>query len=335
MESRQDCETQVDPTEAGRESVRLFSNKGGESHLNHPSQKWSGIIAILVAASSYGIVNAVVKLAIQDGLNAAQITMIQLCTGTLLLAALLVGSRFRFHRIAFRTWLKLAAVGIGGLAMAGIAMNIALEHLSTSLAIVLLFQFVWITTGIHAILTRQRPRGLQLLAICFIIVGTVLAVGLRWKDLHQLSGFGVVAGLVAALCYAVFLYFSGQLEPEMNPIYKSLVMISAAIPVMAGILLLTVPGQLLCQPGDWHRIATWAIPLGILSSALPIAAFNWGLVRVSVALGSALSAFELPVAVLGAMFILHESVARMQWLGIGVMLVGILTSELQEKGNYS
>jgi drug/metabolite transporter (DMT)-like permease len=47
------------------------------------------------------------------------------------------------------------------------------------------------------------------------------------------------------------------------------------------------------------------------------------------ALGSILSSSELPVSMLMAFFILHESVAPLQWAGMALILIGIVLPNTQ------
>jgi drug/metabolite transporter (DMT)-like permease len=64
---------------------------------------------------------------------------------------------------------------------------------------------VFFMTAAGVILLRQRPSGIQLIAIPLAMVGLAMIIGLDWQGLQQDYRIGVIFGLLTAVCYAGYL----------------------------------------------------------------------------------------------------------------------------------
>jgi drug/metabolite transporter (DMT)-like permease len=67
----------------------------------------------------------------------------------------------------------------------------------------------------------------------------------------------------------------------------------------------------------------WGLLLGFVGVVLAPVLLNKGLPAVSLALGTIVSAIELPVVVIASVLILDEKVSFFQWLGVGGILFAI------------
>ena len=55
--------------------------------------------------------------------------------------------------------------------------------------------------------------------------------------------------------------------------------------------------------------------------------------KIDIALGSILSAVELPVAVSMSYFVLHENVSIIQWVGVGFILAVVVWTNYKKNRN--
>lgn len=291
------------------------------------SNTWLGAFAILLAATSYGLVNSVIKTMYASGLNIAHVTLSQAIGGTLIVLLLVAILRIRITRVTKAQFWQIVGLGILGQTVSTIAMNLALERLSASIAIILLFQFVWITVVIEWIITRRAPRRAQQLAVAIVLIGTVLAVGVSPQEWRHLSAAGIAWGLLSGVGYAVFLSFSGRVATDVHPFQKAAMMMLGSMPFTLTVLVCTMPAavsQALVDSPNW---AIWALPVAIMSVLIPVLGFNWGLARVDASYGAILGAFELPVSIFGSVVCLDEPVSHIQYAGIALILIGIYISE--------
>ena len=285
-------------------------------------QRYSAILLILLGAASYGLLSPYIKLAYDDGWTEGQITASQMTMGTLVLW-LLVGLQPKSWSNPFKgPWIKLILIGIFGLALTTVFYNVSLTELDASFSIVLLFQFTWITILIDSVVEKRWPSRFQFIAIGLVMLGTVLAVNLFGINLALFSVRGLFFGLASAISYSLFIYMTGRIDTQLSSLLKSAIMLTGAIPV---IYLLYPPIAFFAVNGI--NLLIWGLLLGLLGQVIPTLFFNIGIPKVGGSMAAMLGSVELPVAVLGALVILGEQVLLVQWVGMGLILVGIMISE--------
>lgn len=293
---------------------------------------WWAVVLVLIGASSYGFSSSIFKLANEDGWSSAHLTFTQVLAGTAILW-LVMGLRILRGRRGNptasntdagvrRSWLKLAMIGVVGLAMTTMFYNEALARIDASLAIVLLFQFTWITILLESIRKRAWPKRPAWLAMLCIAAGTVLAVGLLEHDLSGLDRMGVVFGLLSAVTYSLFFFLTDFLPPELDSISKSTVMSTASL---AFVTLLHFPTAFAW--GDGGSIIGWGLLLGLLNTAIPFICFNAGIPKLGGGLAALLGSMELPAAVITAFLLLGEPLTWWQAAGVVLILIGIWAAQ--------
>jgi drug/metabolite transporter (DMT)-like permease len=288
--------------------------------------RWIAIILVIVGASSYGLLSSFVKMAYDAGFGEDDISVAQITVGTLLVWILVAFNKRSWVNPFRGPWIKLVCIGIFGSALTTIFYNITLTRLNASLSIVLLFQFTWMTIALDCLVRRRLPRRNELFAILVIMMGTLLAVNLFGTDWSQLNGVGILFGLLSGFTYSLFLFLTGQVKSDMPPLMKSAVMLTGTVPM----IYLIYPPNVLVQ-GDFTHLLTWGLLLGLLGQVVPIVAFNIGIPRIGSTLAATLGSVELPVAVIAAFLLIGEPVLLVQWIGMLLILIGILLSEKKPK----
>jgi len=69
--------------------------------------------------------------------------------------------------------------------------------------------------------------------------------------------------------------------------------------------------------------------LGLFGVFIPPFLFAYGMPHIGSTLGSILGAAELPVAVLCSMFVLNEYVSFIQWMGVLMIILAIVTPNVK------
>ncbi|KIL38010.1 hypothetical protein SD70_29295 [Gordoniibacillus kamchatkensis] len=289
------------------------------------NHRWVYILAVLIGASSYGVLSTCIKLVYGAGYNDGQVTLAQVVVGALMLWVVAAFTGKTWSNPFKGPWIKLSLVGIFGLLLTTVFYNIALAELNASLSIVLLFQFTWMTIAIDSVLGRRPPNGRQLLAVVIILAGTLLAVNIFSADWSRFSLKGVLFGLLSALTYSIFLSFAGRIQTDMNMFLKSAFMQTATVPV----LFVLYPPMAYIHAADLGPLAAWGLLIGLFGSVLPTILFNIGIPRIGSSLSAMIGSVELPVAILAAYLVVGEPVGVVQWVGMTVILLGIVTAELQ------
>lgn len=308
------------------------------------------LLAVLIGASSYGILSTFVVLAYGHGYQLGEVVGTQLLTGCILSWLLAMYTKLREKRkqgtmnsggrtanltdstakpakkLTWKQRLMLMLVGTPT-AITGLLYYYSLQYIPASLAIVLLFQFTWISVLIQAISKRERPNGVMLFTLVLLFGGTLLAAGLMEQGGAQFSAIGVTFGLLAAVSYSLFVLFSGKALPSVNPAYRSAWMITGGL-VLVFILF---PPHFLFNGLLWSNLLLFGFLLGLFGAFIPPVLYAIGVPHVGEGMTGIFGAAELPVAVMMSSMVLHEHVTALQWIGVVIVLLGVMFPELYKR----
>lgn len=284
--------------------------------------KISGSFLVLAGASSYGLLSPMAKLAYKAGLSAAVVSIGQVVFGTLMLGLILLIQYFTNTKndkyINTNGRQKLLLIGAGTfLGLTTVFIYKALELLPASIGIVLLFQFTWMGVVVEVIQSRKRPSNEKLVSLLILLIGTWFASGaMETKDAH-INMVGVAWALLSAVSYTMVIYVSGNTVNEAAPFKRTFYMSVGALIIT---LLCFHPGTFISSITNWEMIK-WGLLLGFVGAVLAPILLNKGLPSLGVALGTIMSAAELPVVVIVSVIVLKEHVSPLQWVGVlGILL---------------
>jgi drug/metabolite transporter (DMT)-like permease len=286
---------------------------------------WLYPLLVVIAASSYGFVSTIIKLAMLGGFTASEAITSQFFIGFCLAALIFI--------LTNRT--KLSFKGFGILILAGIltAMtNIvygrSLIYLPASLAVVLLFQFTWIGMVISCIAKRQLPSRIEFISLIVLFAGTLPAAGLIDVDLSQIPIQGWLWGLAAALCFSLFLFVNGKPTASTN-LSNRLLLVS----FFAFMTTSVFQSPEIIWNGTLFGEGLWmyGLALGLFGMIIPVYLFTIAVPKVGLGMSSILGAFELPIAVMVSVILLNETVTALQIIGIVIIIIGITLPTLQNR----
>lgn len=281
-------------------------------------------VIVFLGGCSYGILSTIVKLAYAAGLTAAEVCGSQGFFGMLLLwaAVLLRRSPIKMRPRRVLT-LILCGLPVG---LTTMFYYTALKTVTASFAVILLFQFVWISTALDSIFARRLPDRKKVLAIAVLLPGSVLAAGLFGSGESVQLTQGVIWGLLSAVSYSFVLIVSGTVGCEVPPFLKSALMSLGA----AAVIFSMMPPEFLFSLPSIVKVLPYGLPLGVFGIALPPLLFAIGIPHTGPALGSILTSSEMPMALIMAFFVLGEHIAPMQWLGVVLIFVGVIIGNLRK-----
>jgi drug/metabolite transporter (DMT)-like permease len=302
-------------------------------------------LAVLAGAMSYGVLSTIVVLAYGQGYQLGEVVGSQLFTGFILSWMLALytkvkqvrksreagqrqGEASKLQALQQLTWkhrLLLMAAGTPNV-ITGLVYYQSLHYIPASLAILLLFQFTWISVLIQAIAKRQRPGIVMLLTLLILFGGTLLAAGFLEQGVNKLNIWGITLGLLSAVSYSLFVLFSGKVVPTLHPAYRSAWMVTG------GLILLCVlfPPMFLFNGMIWGQLLVFGLLLGFFGAFIPPVLFAIGVPQIGGDMAGIIGAAELPVAVLMSSIVLGEYVSGLQWIGVIIVLLGVALPELHK-----
>ncbi len=288
---------------------------------------WKGILLVLTGACSFGILSTIVKLGYQQGFTLGELCALQAGIGMVILWLLHFFSRAPTPSLKHRDVRTFFILG-SSTGMVSITYYLSVQYIPASVAIILLMQFTWMSMLAELIIYQKRPSPIQWVAVALILTGTLMASGILNHNNATLHWQGLVFGLLAALCYTIFIVTSSKASGTLSPVVKSAWMVTGAFVLICCIFppAFIFNGKLTSTP-----LLLWGLPLAIFGTVLPPLLFSKGMPKTGLALGAILSAVELPVAVLSATIMLKEAVSLIQVAGIFIILLAIAAANLRKR----
>ncbi|NOU67981.1 EamA family transporter [Paenibacillus sp. LMG 31461] len=292
-------------------------------------------VYVLAGACSFGLLSTFVKKAYESGFHVGEVVGSQIFFGLIMMwimafvtakSAKQGSAEAQTFRVSPRNALLLMLVGTSS-GLTGIFYYAALQYVSASFAILLLFQFTWIGIVLEAILDRKRPGRDKLIALIFLFIGIIMASGYLKGMVEAPSWLGVGLGLLSALTYALFIGMSGRVAKQIAPITRGAVMQTGSFII----IMLIFPPHFLWNGSLHESLLPWALLLALFGVVIPPLFFAIGVPRIGGGMATIMSAAELPTAVIMSFLVLHESVSGLQWLGVIVTMLGIALPELMKR----
>ncbi|ATY85746.1 hypothetical protein CVV65_13090 [Kyrpidia spormannii] len=276
-----------------------------------------------LGASCYGLISPVMKTAFAQGYTMEGVTAAQYFVALLFWAVAGLAVRTG-NRPKGREVIQLFILGLIGSGGTTVLYYRSLIHLPASLAIVLLFQFTWITILLEVALERKPLTARRWQALLMILLGTGLAVGLlhdQWEG--GISWVAAAMALGGAVTYSILLYGTGRIAVQTSPVRRSLFMsLGSGVPI-----LLTTPLTAYYTAPSMAGLYGWGVLVALLAQITPPLLFAVAIPAVGGGAAAVLGSMELPVAVVAAALILKEPVGWDRWLGVALILAGVIWSE--------
>jgi Predicted permease, DMT superfamily len=288
--------------------------------LNKNRKGFKGAAAVLLSATCFAGTSILFKIAFRLGLTPGQAIALQSWFASILLLAFAVYQK-RWDKYLFNrsTMGILAFQGLVGCLGTSIIFAYSLLYLPVSVAILLLYLYPGIVLAAGVLLWQKRISVQEIIALLLTLAGTVLASGVL-SGVGAVSLKGIVLGLTAAVCYAIFNLTGEVALKKVSP----LVSLSFSQWFTSLGLILLLRENTLRIP--WNSSSVWVLGL-VLATAASILPFYFMLVGIKFIgsdKASILSTFELPMTFVLAALFLSEFPEWKQWAGGGLVLAGII-----------
>ncbi|QNE22086.1 EamA family transporter [Kribbella qitaiheensis] len=293
--------------------------------------KSAGLGFALFSAVTFGGSGPFAKALINAGFSPEQAAWLRILGAAVLLVPLVLIFRGPAGILAARkSWPQLVLYGLTGIAGCQTLFFIAASRLPVGVAILLEFSgpvlvVGWLKFGRKVAVPRSAALGV---AIALVGLATVVEI---WSG-SQLDLIGLLAGLAAAACQAVYFILIDKLTGVADP----LVMTAAGSVV--GAVLLTAISAPWAVP--WHTLtdtiaigersapgwvfAAWLI---VVSTVVAYLAGAAAVQRLSAAIGGAVAYVEVVAAGLFAWILLGETLKTNQIIGGLIVLLGAFVAQ--------
>lgn len=304
-----------------------------------------GLALIVISAAGFGSGTVLSKPIYATGLDWLQLLAWRFTIGAVLAWAWLLASpsrRAAVRRLGRRPALIAIGLGVWYTGNAG-TYYAGLETVPASLAGVLVYLYPAMVAVLSVRYATRLSGRRPWFALGIALVGVVLALG--GIDLATPPPIGGIALILASpLIYAGWIILSARLAGERSEhlapegagagrlddaAAASALMISATAVVFVGAALATgrpyLPSEI--PPGAWPYLGA----IGFAGTFLAIQTFYAGSRRIGAAQAALVSTVEPLIIVTLAWIALHETLAPIQLVGAGLIIVGVLVAQTAER----
>jgi len=277
------------------------------------SERWRGVLWIVLSAAGFGAMAIFAKLAYRDGVDLPTMLFLRFAIAGVLLAAWGSAQGMRWPRGRDLLWL----VAMGGVGYVGQAYCYfaALQHASAGLVALLLYLYPALVTIFSALLLRRQIGAGRGWAVAAALTGTALTVG---GDMHS-QPLGVWLGVGAAMIYSVYILVGEGVIARTGPLPGAAVVMLAAAGVF-GSAAFTSGLSLPATATGWLSV----LAIAVFSTLLAILGFFKGLEKLGAADASTLSTLEPLITLALAALVLGEVVSKVQLLGGMLILAAVV-----------
>jgi drug/metabolite transporter (DMT)-like permease len=287
-----------------------------------------GVFLVGIGATSYGMLATFVKMAYAEGYNTAEVTISQFVMGII---GIIIINGFQKAKSGNEV-IKATPKNIFQLMLAGTSTGLtsvfyylAVKYIPVSIAIILLMQTVWIGLLLEMILEKKIPSTQKIVAAGVVLIGTALATNIFQNEI-QLDWRGILLGMLAACSFTTTMFTANRVALGISSAQRSLYMLLGGAIIVFIFAIATLNTAF-----HFEIFLKWGIILSLFGTIIPPMLMNAGFPLTGIGLGSIVSALELPVSVLMAYFLLHENVVFIQWIGILLILLAIVTMNINLK----
>ena len=202
----------------------------------------------------------------------------------------------------------------------------ALTIIDASVERPLLFAYPIFVVIITTLITRQPPSARVLLALLLTTLGVVLVTGALNARLSASQWSGMAWILFCSMSIAIYTLISGELTQRLGSGLFTLVAMTAAALGMA------IHYQIFAgwQSVDLSVPAWWTLAaLVAFSTVLPLFLMAEGVRRVGASKASLISTLGPPATAIMAQELTCEILTPAQWLGIALVLIGVMALEVR------
>lgn len=291
-----------------------------------------------LAALLFGSNGSVVKVLVNSGLSAAQLTFFRTLTVMILTGVfLLIRDRSAF-RIPGKQLFLMAVLGIGGVAGLQYFYAVAVSRISVGIALLFEYLAVLAVAVIARVFFKEQVRSRIWVAICLVLAGLAIVAEV-WNSHIEL--WGMIAALIAAAAYTVYFLVGEKALTTMSVLgmtFWAMLFATAFWGIFGGWWSIdpALFTQQISMTGALENLIVplwmpllWAVVVGsFISFILSFAALK----RLKATPAGIVASSEVIFAFIVAWLWLGEALSLVQILGAAIVVAGIVLAQTARPG---
>ncbi len=283
------------------------------------NQSGTAPLAVIVAASLWGIIGLFTRFLGASGLNPLQITEVRcLITAFVIFSVLFIFDR-KLLKISLKDIPVFIGTGIFSVALFSMLYFTAAEMTTLSMAAVLLYTAPCFVVVLSAVLFKEKITSVKVLALSCAFAGCVFTSGIIGGS-GDISIPGVLIGIGSGFGYALYSIFGKYALKKYHPFTVTFYTFFIAALGLLPFSDLSGFADADLSPAAYMNMAA----LGIISTAVPYFLYTYGLNRMDAGKAAVL-AFAEPMVATAAGFIFYgEALSLSGAAGIILILASVV-----------
>lgn len=280
------------------------------------ASKRNGSMQIIISSMFFGALPLLTKIGYDGGANAETMLAIRFILASVLVWGYLLLTRTRI-KVTLKELVVFALVAVFGFGMMAYTYFNAFYYIPSSMAAMIMFCYPAVVTFASSVMLKSRITRAKIIALIMVTGGAIV---MSWGDL-AFNLKGILFALASMLLYSIYILYLGSkytFNKEPKVLTGFIILFVAIFFIIFG----SVRGQINLNIQNSSWIA--ALAMAIFSTFLAIMLFYAGVKKIGPAVSSIISTMEPLTAVFLGVFILHEQLKLVQWLGALLIILGVI-----------
>jgi drug/metabolite transporter, DME family len=280
-----------------------------------------GILQALISGLCFGFLGIFGKKAYEAGLAPGEFLSLRFLLASSLLGSWLFFTQRKSLQLPLKIILRCLALGAFGYAVFSSCYFYALEGLSASLTVLLLYTYpIYVTLG-SVIFFREKIKVVQWIALPIMGIGMACLV---WGEMAVRSSSALIFGFCSGIFYSIYILCSSRITKGYPPFACGMFIMLGAALTLACIHLRLDTFSL--------PFSAWMNVLGasVISTIFAMALFLSALQKLTSTETSLLSTAEPLSGVILATLFLGDLFSHLQWFGGFLLLFGMILIALRK-----
>lgn len=281
-----------------------------------------GTFLVILAGVSWGVISIFIHALDGAGLDSFDIMTVRTWGSALILLVYLAITDRNKLKIALKDLWMFIGTGLLSLTFFSYCYFTSIVESGTAVAVVLLYTSPAFVMIMSFIFFKEKINATKGIALVMTMAGCALVAGIA-GGAAGLSMRGLLLGLGAGFGYALYSIFAGFALKK----YSSLTITFYTF-LLSGIALLTIRNPYAIV--NRVDISLWPYMLGlvVIATVLPYITYTVGMSRMEIGKAAVLVTVEPLVGALIGVFVWGEAMSPMKLLGIVLILVSVVISNL-------
>lgn len=281
----------------------------------------TGIIQILLSGFCFGFLGIFGKTAYEQGITPGELLSLRFLVGGLILLLFLFFTNRSSLLAPGRQLFAFAGLGVGGYAVFSSCYFTALQGLSASLTVLLLYTYpIIVSVGAWILFGEKIPKN-RWLAIPLVCVGLLLLV---WGEFQVENRVSLLYGIGSAVFYSAYILASSRLLKGVSP-WVAVTYIQLFAGVALALLHFRNSERMIdLVINNWVVI----ISMALICSVIAMSLFLSGLQKLKNWEASILSTAEPITGIFLAAVLLGERLVASQWIGALAVIIAFIQISL-------